>query len=242
MRYKLISCEVFSRPAFMAAANSRHIIDMEFTKLRSHTRPDSLREEIQGMIDRTTADQYDAILLGYGICGNGTAGLAARTLPMVIPRAHDCCTVFLGSRSAFLEYFGKTPSAQWNTSCYFERSDGWYSDNALNALMPERDNSYAELVLKYGEENAQYIWETMNVSSVYDFLTYIDLPGITDNNVREEFMNHAAQNGKKTRFIEGSTRLIDKLIAGDWNDEEFLIIPPGAKIKPIYDHDRIMDV
>ncbi|MEN6316782.1 MAG: DUF1638 domain-containing protein [Clostridiaceae bacterium] len=241
MRYKLISCEVFSRPAFKAAANSRHTVDMEFTKLRSHTKPESLREEIQSIIDRTT-EQYDAILLCYGLCGNGTAGLVSRSLPMVIPRAHDCCTIFLGSRSAFLEHFGKTPSAQWSTACYFERSDGWYSDNAMNALTPEQDNSYAELVLKYGEENAQYIWETMNVSSIYDFLTYIDLPGIADNNARGEFIKHAAEKGKKTRFLEGSTRLIDKLLTGDWNDEEFLVIPPGHEIKPVYDHDRIMEV
>jgi len=239
MRYKLISCEVFARPAFMAAANSKHIIDMEFTKLRSHLKPGSLREEIQSMIDRA-ADQYDAILLGYGLCGNSTAGLVARSLPMIIPRAHDCCTVFLGSRSAFLEHFGKTPSAQWSTACYYERSDGWYSDNALNALTPEQDNGYAELVEKYGEENAQYIWETMNVSSVYNYLTYIDLPGIADNHIKEAFIKYAAESGKNTRFITGSTRLIDKLIAGDWDNEEFLLVPPGSEIKPIYDHDRII--
>lgn len=179
MRYKLISCEVFSRPAFLAAANSQHIIDMEFTKLRSHLKPGSLREEIQSIIDRTT-EYYDAVLLGYGLCGNSTAGLTARSLPLVIPRAHDCCTIFLGSRSAFVEHFGQTPSAQWSTTCYYERSDGWYSDNTVNILSPG------------------------------------------------------------TRFLEGSTRLIEKLIAGDWDDEEFLLVPPGAEIKPIYDHDRIM--
>lgn len=239
MRYKLISCEVFSRPAFLAAANSQHIIDMEFTKLRSHLKPGSLREEIQSIIDRTT-EHYDAVLLGYGLCGNSTAGLAARTLPLVIPRAHDCCTIFLGSRSAFVEHFGQTLSAQWSTTCYYERSDGWYSDNAVNILSPGQGKDYAELVEKYGEENAQYIWETLNAGTSIDYLTYIDLPGIADNGIREAFIKHAAETGKSTRFLEGSTRLIEKLIAGDWEDEEFLLVPPGAEIKPIYDHDRIM--
>lgn len=241
MRYKLISCEVFARPAFLAAANSQHIIDMEFTKMRSHTKPDSLREEIQSIIDRS-ADQYDAVLLGFGLCGNSTAGLAARSVPLVIPRAHDCCTIFLGSRSAFIEHFGKTPSAQWNTACYYERYGEWYSDSAVNLLSPEQGNEYAELVEKYGEENAKYIWDTMNVGTGIDFLTYIDLPGVADNNIREAFTKNAAESGKSLRFIEGSTRLIENLIAGNWDDEEFLLIPPGAEIKPIYDHDRIMGV
>ena len=241
MRYKLIGCEVFARPAYLAAANSQHIIDMEFTKLRSHLKPVELREEIQSLID-STADRYDAVLLGYGLCGNSTAGLKARSLPMVIPRAHDCCTIFLGSRSAFEGYFGQTPSAPWSTACYYERSYGWYSDNAMNVLTPDQDNSYAELVARYGEENAQYIWETLNVSTGIDYLTYIDLPGIADNDIKDAFIRHAAESGKNTRFIEGNTRLIEKLLTGDWDDEEFLLVPPGAEIKPIYDHDRVMGV
>lgn len=241
MRYKFIGCEVFARPAYLAAAKSQHIIDMEFTKLSSHLKPSSLREEIQSLID-STADQYDAVLLGYGLCGNSTAGLTARSQPLVIPRAHDCCTIFLGSRSTFEGYFGQTPSAPWSSVCYYERSDGWYSDNAMNVPFTDQDNSYAELVEKYGEENAQYIWETMKASTDIDFLTYINLPGIADNGIRDAFIKHAAESGKNTRFIEGSTRLIEKLLTGEWDDEEFLLVPPGAEIKPIYDHDRIMGV
>ena len=242
MRYKLISCEVFARPAYLAAANSQHIIDMEFTKLRSHLKPISLREEIQCIIDRTE-EQCDAVLLGYGLCGNSTAGLVARSLPMVIPRAHDCCTIFLGSRSTFLEHFGQTLSAQWSTACYYERVDNWYSDSTnKTVLTPIQNSGYAELIEKYGEENAQYIWETMYVETGIDFLTYIDLPGIADNQNRDAFVKYALECGKKARFIEGSTRLIDKLIAGDWDVEEFLIVPAGSEIKPVYDHDRIMGV
>ena len=241
MRYKLISCEVFTRPAYLAAANSKNIIDMEFTKLRSHLKPEDLRTEIQNIIDRST-EQYDALLLGFGLCGNSTAGLVARSVPMVIPRAHDCCTVFLGSRAAFQEHFGQTPSAQWITSCYYERYGDWYSDNAFSLLSPEQSGDYAELVEKYGEENAQYIWETLNVSTGLDFLTYINVPDIMDNGIREQFLKHAEEAGKTPRFIEGSTRLIDMLLAGKWNDEEFLLVPPGAEIKPIYDHDRVIGI
>lgn len=240
MRYKLIGCEVFARPAYLSAANSTNTIDMEFTRLRSHLKPDELRTEIQTRID-ATAQQYDAILLGFGICGNSTAGITAREIPLVIPRAHDCCTIFLGGSEAFLEHFGETPSAQWSNSCYYERYGGWYSDNAASLLSREQNGDYADLVEKYGEENAQYIWETLRIKDSLDFLTYIDLPGIPDNGTREEFSKHAAQSGKSARFLTGSTRLIERLLAGGWDPEEFLVVPPGSEIRPVYDFVKVME-
>lgn len=239
MRYKLIGCEVIARPAYLAAAKSPHIIDMKFTKLQSHTNPESLRKEIQGNIDRVP-EQYDAILLGYGLCGNSAAGLKARAIPLVIPRAHDCCTIFLGSRKAFLKYFGQTPSAEWYSACYYERLGLWYREYPLLNLPSGKGNVYAELAEKYGEENARYIIETMNAASAVDFLTYIDLPGFEDNGIKEKFIGHAEKTEKKPRFVKGSTRIIDKLLRGEWNEEEFLIVRPGEEIMPVYDHDRVM--
>lgn len=233
-RYKMISCEVFSRLVYSAAARSPHVLDVEFTQLRSHVKPDELRRCIQDIIDRTS-DKYDAILLGYGLCGNSTAGLRARSVPLVIPRAHDCCTVFLGSRAAFLEHFGQTPSAQWSSACYYERLGGWYQSGAMGMTSNEHDEYYKELVDKYGEENADYIIEMMKGKKEVDFLTFIELDGFDDPNILESFRKHAKVSGKQTRFISGSTRLIDALVNGIWDDEEFLVVPPGAEIKPVYD-------
>ena len=144
MRLRLIGCEVYSRLAYKAAATSENTIDMIFTKLQSHVEPGQLKEEIQGLIDSTPGD-YDAILLGFGLCGNSTAGLKARTVPLVIPRAHDCCTIFLGGREAFQEHFGQTPSAQWYTACYYERLGNWYPDNPLGTYMPGMGMSFNDL-------------------------------------------------------------------------------------------------
>ncbi len=241
MRLRLIGCEVFSRLAYKAAAASENTVDMVFTRMQSHTKPAQLKMEIQGIID-STPEGYDAVLLGYGLCGNGAAGLKARALPLVIPRAHDCCTIFLGSREAFKEHFGQTPSAQWYTACYYERLGNWYHDNPLDMFMPGLGMSYQELVDKYGEENAQYVLESLKSENTVDFLTYIELPGFDIGSVREEFIKHAADEGKKTRFIEGNSRIIDDLVNGRWNVDDFLTAPPGMEIKPVYDHDRIFSL
>ncbi len=240
MRFKIISCEVFSRLIYSAAAQTPNIIDVEFTELRSHVDPDGLRKQIQTIIDRTS-DKYDAILLGYGLCGNSTSGLTARSVPLVIPRAHDCCTVFLGSRAAFLEHFGQTPSAQWSSACYYERLDGWYHGGVAGMTTSEHEAYYTELVEKYGQENADYIIDMMKVKNEIDFLTFIELDGFDAPETIEAFRRHAGDSGKQARFVRGSTRLIDALVNGDWDDEEFLVVPPGAEIKPVYDNDRIME-
>ncbi|HEX2947761.1 MAG TPA: DUF1638 domain-containing protein [Clostridia bacterium] len=238
MRLRLISCEVFSRPAYMAAASSANIIDMIFTRMQSHTEPGQLRAEIQSIID-STPDGYDAVLLGYGLCGNGTAGLRARSQPLVIPRAHDCCTIFLGGREAFQEHFGPTPSAKWYTACYYERLGNWYPDNPMDMCMLVLGMSYQELLDKYGEENARYVVESLKTEKSADFLTYIELPGFDNDSVREEFKKHAADEGKSTRFIEGSTRIIEDLVNARWAEEDFLTVPPGMEIKAVYDREHI---
>ena len=161
-RMKLICCDVLFRMACRAAAVSKNIIDIEFTRLQSHVDPDLLRKEIQGLIDKADAeDVYEYILLGYGLCGNSTAGLTARTRPLVIPRAHDCCTLFLGSREKFENNFSARLSAQWSSHGYLERNHDYLGGTDLYKGLG-MDKEYAELVEKYGEENAEYIWETLH--------------------------------------------------------------------------------
>ncbi|MEZ4559788.1 MAG: DUF1638 domain-containing protein [Caldilineaceae bacterium] len=39
------------------------------------------------------------ILLAYGLCGTATADLVARHTPIIMPKAHDCITLYLGLRA-----------------------------------------------------------------------------------------------------------------------------------------------
>lgn len=161
MKLKLICCEVFMRPVCLAVARSAHTFDLEFTRLNSHVSPDAMRKLIQDKIDEA-GFSYDAVLLGFGLCGNSTAGLRAGTIPLVIPRAHDCCTIFLGSRKRFLEYFGNNLSVEWSSDGYMERGGGDYLRETELGRLLGVDNEYEELAEKYGEDNAKFIWETLH--------------------------------------------------------------------------------
>ena len=109
MRLKIIACEVLFREICLGAAYSANIISIEFLKRGLHDNPDLLRSDVQKKIDETDESIYEGILLGYGLCSNGTVGIQARGIPLVVPRAHDCVTFFLGSKEKYKKHFIDNP-------------------------------------------------------------------------------------------------------------------------------------
>lgn len=244
MKLKFLCCEVFFRMACLAAATSKHTVDFEFTQIKSDTVSDELRKLIQAAIDRTEDEGgYDAIILGYGLCGNATAGLKSKSLKLVIPRAHDCCTVFLGSVEKFMTHFSHRPSQPWTSHGYYERDSDYLGDTSVGKMLGY-DKDYLEMVEKYGEENAQMIWETIHPPEPEGDKVYIKVDQFDELGFFDKFMaevrEKAAEVGeeKDVEIIEGSMRLINKLVNGDW-DGEFLVAEPGVEIEPSYDLESV---
>ena len=121
MWLKCITCEALARPVYLCAARSPHIVDVELLQRGLHNQPADLRTRLQALIDVAQSRSYDAVLLAYGLCGQATAGLIARNVPLVIPRAHDCITLFLGSRLRYRDQFENYPGTYWYSQDYIER-------------------------------------------------------------------------------------------------------------------------
>jgi len=238
--YKLISCEVFQRELCAAIAESPNVVDPEFLELGLHENSENLRRRLQERVDEASIEPYDAVLLGYGLCGNGLSGLAARGLPLVLARAHDCCTVLLGSRAAFLEAFGDSLSASWSSAGYIERGSGYFRASELGRATG-MGLEYEELAAKYGEENARYVYETLHPPIEDKELRYIETPETAFLGYAEAMRARAAEEGKGFRLLRGSSRLLRALVAGSWSEEEFLVVPPGASIRPLYDHEYVFE-
>jgi hypothetical protein len=122
-----------ARAIYLCAANSPHIVDVALLERGLHDTPAALRQQLQAQIDAASGQGYQAVTLAYGLCGNATAGLVAREVPLVIPRAHDCITLFLGSRQRYNEEFQRIPGTYWYTQDYIERRSDPNSTLALGS-------------------------------------------------------------------------------------------------------------
>ena len=123
MRLKLIACKALFRELSYVSALSDNIIDITWMRQGYHNEPEVLHSLLQQEIDAVEAGSdphsyrirpedgrsgdFDAILLGYGLCSNATAGVCARHHRLVIPRAHDCITLFLGSKERYASCFAE---------------------------------------------------------------------------------------------------------------------------------------
>ncbi|OGV67030.1 MAG: hypothetical protein A2498_13215 [Lentisphaerae bacterium RIFOXYC12_FULL_60_16] len=235
-RYRLISCEIFYREICSLIANSPVRCDVEFLPKGLHDLGvEKMRPRIQERIDAVTPDMADHILMGYGLCNNGIVGLTAGQIPLVVPRAHDCITLFLGDRARYRTCFEAHPGTYYLTSGWLERND---SESAGDETVSQKLGlflQYEELVQKYGEDNARYIMETMgDAVAHYDRVAYINMGLACETCFRDEARAIAAKRGWSFDELAGSMDLLRKLVYGDW-DSSFLIVPPGGRIAAAYD-------
>ncbi len=241
MVLKLLACKVLAREAGFLSAGCKNTIDITYLRQGYHNEPDRLRAILQEQIDRIDAkdDPYtcaeeiapvDAIILGYGLCSGGVSGLKSKRLPIIVPRAHDCITLFLGSKERYRELFDAgSGGIYWYTP-------GWIE----NSVMPSKFRY--ELSLKrntelYGEDNAEYLAEMENGwMREYKNLSYVEIEGIPYPDTYMPYVNECADYlGWELNTYKGDISLLKRLLDGEWNEEDFLIVPPGETIAQSYD-------
>jgi hypothetical protein len=239
MRLKLIACNVLLRELCHLVAKSPHVFDLEFQELDAHRHSASLRDRIQARIDAAEEAEasYDAVLIGYGLCGNATVGVQARQTPLVIPRAHDCCTLLLGSRKAFQEHFRDSPSQPFSSTGYSERSTAGFHEGLDD---PASNARYQEYVEKYGEENARYICEALSApAQEQNRIVFIDVPETRPLRAAERCRERAETEGRDYVELPGSLAILRKLVDGEW-DDDFLVVEPGRKVAGVYDWEQVI--
>ena len=241
MKLKCLSCEALARMVYYTAAQTPHVVDVEVFRLGLHNEPKSLRVRLQEAIDANVGAGYEAIVMGYALCGQATAGLIARDVPIIIPRAHDCITLFLGSRARYQQEFVDHPGTYWYALDYMQRRDKSSTSLALGSGLDNTDiqSVYHEYVEKYGEDNANYLMEVMGAwQDHYQRAAFIDM-GVGDGTpVAVLAEEEAERRGWTFDRVIGDLALVRNLLFGDWNDD-YLVIPPGQQIAMAYD-DQIM--
>jgi len=245
MKLNLVCCEILFREIEALLPEAPHEIAMEFLPKGLHDIPcPQMTARVQAAVDRASSGDVDAVLLGYGLCNNGTAGLTARNVPLVLPRAHDCITLFLGDRRRYLDYFHAHPGT-------FFRSVGWIEHDDVAPELRQlsipaqtgMDCSYAELVERYGEDNAEFLRrELCDTTRNYSRITFIET-GVDPDGTFQHAARREAEERKWTfECIPGELSLLQRLLAGDWDDADFLVVPPGARIAADPASDAILRV
>jgi len=249
MYFKVIACEIAVREFYYAAAQSRNLVDLEFLTQGFHDTPNNGRAELQKRIDAVPAGKYDAIILGYALCSSILAGITTRHAQLVIPRAHDCITFFLGSKERYAQCFSERPGTYYFSSGWLEyaRRRGDKGTMWGGASVPANANlsfkaAYDVWVHKYGEEQAKYLLEEMSRwTDHYSHGALIDFDFLKDLNLEQQVQQICSDKGWQYEKLPGDLRLFQKLLEGDWPDQDFLIVPPGQKVIATFD-DKVIGV
>jgi hypothetical protein len=242
MRFKAIFCQVFTREMQAVIARSPHSIDADVQPMGLHDLGVGMRPHLQARIDAADGGGYDAILLGYALCGRGTEGLRAGSTPCVLPRAHDCIGILMGSRQAYQNWFER------HFASYY-RSPGWVEFSSSRSLQPASASSrnaldrlsLDELVEQFGDDDGAYLFEQFSAyRRKYSGLTYISTAVDGEEPLRRRARAEAECEKWTFEEFPGSLHFLERLVNGDWDPADFLVIPPGRTIRAT-NNDSIVD-
>jgi hypothetical protein len=238
LKLKVISCDVLRREISYLAGRSPCYVDTVFLPQGLHETPDKLREMLAEEIEKANEefprrlyekhDYYDYIILAYGLCDNAVVGLKSGRVPLAIPRAHDCITLLLGSKEKYRGLYDASPGTYWYSRGWIERS-----------LQPGRERYeriYESYVEQYGEENADYLMEMeQGWFTSYNRAFFIDWEELGNSELYRSYTKECADY-LKWAYEEspGDPSLLRKMLQGEFNENEVLLVEPGKTIAASY--------
>ena len=231
----LIACRVFERELEVVAATARTELHVQFLEMALHEKPgEQLRAALQQAVDVVAPGQCDAIALGYGLCNRGLVGLKAHGLPVVIQRAHDCLGILLGSSQRYLAELEKQPGTYFQSCGCIEHLP---ADRTLRPLAAGEGLSLnqEELVARYGEESAQFLMaEYAKFTQHYKRLAFSATPVAKVDERERKAAEIAQQQGWTFERLPGDLTWLQRLVDGEWNDKDFLVLKPHEKVALSY--------
>lgn len=237
MRYKVLACKALFRELSLLASQTQTMLDVTFMRQGLHDTPDLLRRALQEEIDKIDSDAdihtngqnngrtFDAILLGYGLCSNGVAGLSSKKHTLIVPRTDDCIGLFLGSYQKYKEYFDAHPGTYWYNASWIE--------NAYTPSEESRKQKLMEYTMLYGEDNALYLVDTETTIKNYNNAAYVYWDELAFPACEQYTRSAAAYFGWRFDKVRGGSGWLRDFIEGR-HDGRFAVAHPGEQLAADY--------
>jgi hypothetical protein len=142
---------------------------------------------------------------------------------LVIPRGHDCITVFLGGKERYAAHQKACPS------CYYY-TPGWNRGRRVPG--PDKlEQLRAELSAKFDPDDVEFLVDSERAQwAMHDTATFLDL-GTADAEAEAAYARRCADwLGWKFERLKGDATLLRDLLWGRWDADRFLIVQPGQRL------------
>ena len=191
-------------------------IEIRYLDQGLHRCPQKMPSLVQDQIEQATA-YADEIILGYGLCANGIAGVTATVPGLIVPRCHDCIAIFLGSSSAYLEALKKQPGTYYLTA-------GWIKEgqDPLGII----ENDYTP---RLGRKTAE--WGMKEELKNYSNFVFINTGAYNPAHFRQIAVENASFFNMELQEIRGDLTYLKKLLYGPYLDEDFFFLSPGKRVE-----------
>jgi hypothetical protein len=219
--YALLACDVFQDELVQFAGDSPPWRAIDYLEMGLHDHPDRLREAVQDAIAGLEGDaEVQTVVLAYGRCGNGLLDVRAGRCPLILPQAHDCVSILLGSSRRHDAVLKETPGA------YFY-SPGWIRGKRVPG--PDRETHLRELYGDRFKDDEDMLRELIEVDrETFEHHNCAAYVSIIDRPEAEDYCKGCAHHlGWRFQRLEGDASFLRDLLDGSWDQERFLTVPPG---------------
>ncbi|KAB2890808.1 MAG: DUF1638 domain-containing protein [Desulfobulbaceae bacterium] len=224
----LIGCGVLATDLNRIAADLQLQLTMTFLPAGLHDKPKELQTRLQAAID-SAAEDHDCcrIIVGYGICGRGTVGIHATSVPVVFPRVHDCVALFLGSDKAYKTQFAQYPGTFYLTAGW-QLAKGTATGKDRKIWVGSEAMGSEALRAQYGERGAERIIDFFSSwQKNYQRAAFIDTGLDHSGKYARQARKMAEEHGWRYEQLTGDDSLLRRLLTQEWSSDDILVVPPG---------------
>jgi hypothetical protein len=220
MSLYILACRVLESilTPYLRARN----VPVTFLEYGHHRAPQLLAPALQAELERI--EEPSVFIIGYGLCGNGLHGVRAGRHTLIVPRADDCITLFLGSYQSYIHEFNAEPGTYYLTK-------GWLESGSH----PLKE--YGELLEKYDRETADWIIDEQYKNYTRLVLLAPSQAELDECRPRARAVADFCQQRWGYRYEErlGSDNYVKRLATAaielKESTDDFLVIPPGGEIR-----------